>query len=79
MTVLICIVVVIYGSNKVKVMFEKGDDTFQEVVKRLRLDRDKTFTQKEMSISFAIYMVDFSTGRIMTKEDTEGYFEDWSA
>ena len=24
-------------------------------------------------------MLDYSTGKIMTKEDTEGYFEDWNA
>lgn len=76
---MIFIILLIYGTNKVKVMLEKGDDTVQEVVKRMRLDRNKTFSQEEMGISFAIYMVDFSTGRIMTKEDTEGYYEDWSA
>ena len=79
LTVTIFLVVLVYGTNKIIVMHERDDNTFQEVTKRLSLDRDKTFKQEDMDMSFALYMVDYRTGKLMSKEDTKGYYEDWSA
>ena len=68
-----------YGANKMQIVAAKNDNSFQEVVKRNSLDKAKTFTQSELDVGFSIHMTDVITGKFLTKEDTEGIYEDWTA
>ena len=44
MTLLITMFVLMYTSEKMQVMFGKDDNSFQQVVKRLSIDRTRNYT-----------------------------------
>ena len=71
----IATVVLVYGSNKYKVMHEYGGTDYQTITNARGLDNTKNFSYNETrtNIMFGLYEID--TGRTMLEEDYHGYFE----